>query len=252
MNQQVMSGAESFRFEGNEIGILVSHGFTGTTQSVRLLGEALAEEGFTVMGPRLEGHGTSMDDHARSTAWGWISSIEAGLTWLQQRTSQVFFAGLSMGGMFSLYFAAIRPDLIRGIIPINACVYLGNPELARLVFDPEAPATVPGVGSDIKAEGIEELVYPEVPIPAVKDFMAIMRVTDDLLPAITAPTLILQSTEDHVVPPENGPHILEKLGSADKELIWLESSYHVATLDNDKDLIAERTVRFVREHADGR
>jgi len=75
-----------------------------------------------------------------------------------------------------------------------------------------------------------------------------MRVTDDLLPTVTAPALILQSTEDHVVPPENGPHIQEKLGSEDKELVWLENSYHVATLDNNKDLIAERTIRFIREH----
>lgn len=249
MEQAVMAGAEPFRIEGNETGVLVSHGFTGTTQSVRPLGEALAAEGFTVAVPRLEGHGTSMQDHARSTARGWISSVEEDLAWLEERTSSVFFAGLSMGGMLSLYFAAARPDLIRGIVPINACVYLGNPELARLVFDPKAPATVPGVGSDIKAEGIEELVYPEVPIPPVKEFMAIMRVTDDLLPTVTAPALIFQSTEDHVVPPENGPHILEKLGSTDKELVWLENSYHVATLDNDKDLIAERTIRFVREHA---
>ena len=72
--------------------------------------------------------------------------------------------------------------------------------------------------------------------------------TDDLLPSITTPALILQSTEDHVVPPENGPHILEKLGGEDKELVWLENSYHVATLDNDADLIAERSVRFIREH----
>jgi carboxylesterase len=243
-----MEGAEPFRFEGNGTGVLISHGFTGTTQSVRPLGEALAQEGFTVMGPRLKGHGTSMEDHAQSTARDWISSIEEGLIWLEQRTSVVFFTGLSMGGMFSLYFAAQHPGRIRGIVPINACVYLGDPELARLVFDPDAPATVPGVGSDIKAEGVEELVYPEVPMPPVKEFMAIMRVTDDLLPTITTPALILQSTEDHVVPPENGPHILEKLGSEDKELVWLENSYHVATLDNDVDLINERTIRFIREH----
>ena len=249
MDQRVMEGAEPFRFEGNEIGVLVSHGFTGTTQSVRPLGEALAEEGFTVIGPRLEGHGTSMEDHASSTALDRISSIEAGLTWLHQRTSQTFFVGLSMGGMFALYFAARYPDRIRGIIPINACVFLNDPDLARVVFDPEAPATVPGVGSDIKAEGVEELVYPEVPVPPVKELTAIMRVTDDLLPTVTAPALILQSTEDHVVPPENGPHILEKLGSEDKELVWLENSYHVATLDNDADLIAERTAQFIREHS---
>ncbi len=249
MEQQVMAGAEPFRFKGNEVGVLVSHGFTGTTQSVRPLGEALAAEGFTVAGPRLEGHGTSMEDHASSTAYGWISSIEADLDWLAGRCDSVFFAGLSMGGMFSLYFAATRPDLVRGVVPINACVFLDNPDLARLVFDPAAPATVPGVGSDIKKEGGAELVYPEVPVPPVKEFMAIMRVTDDLLPTITCPALVLQSTVDHVVPPPNGPHILEKLGGSDKELVWMENSYHVATLDTDADLIAEHAIRFIREHS---
>ena len=248
MEQQIMAGAEPFRMEGNTTGVLVSHGFTGTTQSVRPLGEALAAEGFTVAGPRLTGHGTTIDDHARSTARGWISSIEEDLAWLEGRCENVFIAGLSMGGMFSLYFAGIRPDLIRGAVPINACVYLNNPDLARLVFDPAAPPTVPGVGSDIKAPGIEELAYPEVPVPVLKDFMAIMRTTDDLLSAITAPVLVLQSLEDHVVPPENGPYILERLGSTDKELVRLENSYHVATLDNDKELIAERTIRFIHEH----
>ena len=250
MEQQVMAGAEPLRFEGNGTGVLVSHGFTGTAQSVRPLSEALVEEGFTVAMPRLKGHGTSMEDHAKSTASDWISSIEEDLAWLGMRTHSIFFAGLSMGGMFSLYFAALRPDVIRGVVPINACVFLNDPDLARVVFDPGAPPTVPGVGSDIKAEGVEELVYPEVPVPPLKEFMAIMRVTDDLLPAVTAPALILQSTEDHVVPPENGPHILERLGSSDKELVWLENSYHVATLDNDADLIAERTIRFIQEHGD--
>ena len=248
MEQQIIAGAEPFRMEGDATGILVSHGFTGTTQSVRRLGEALAAEGFTVAGPRLAGHGTTMEDHAKSTARGWISSIEEDLAWLQGRCENVFIAGLSMGGMFSLYFAGTRPDLIKGAIPINACMYLDNPDLARLVFNPDAPPTVPGVGSDIKAPGVEELVYPEVPVPAVKEFMAAMRVTDDLLPAITAPVLALQSLEDHVVPPENGPYILGRLGSRDKQPVRLENSYHVATLDNDKELIAERTIRFIHEH----
>lgn len=248
MDPTVMAGAEPFRMEGNETGILVSHGITGTTQSVRPLGEALAAEGFTVAGPRLIGHGTTIEDHAGSTARGWISSVEDDLAWLEDRCENVFFTGLSMGGTFSLYFAAVRPDLVRGIIPINACVFLGNPDLARLVFDPQAPPTVPGVGSDIKAEGIEELAYPEVSVTPLKEFMALVRVTDDLLPAVTCPALILQSTEDHVVPPENGPYILERLGSEDKQLVRLENSYHVATLDNDKDLIVERALAFIREH----
>jgi carboxylesterase len=149
-----------------------------------------------------------------------------------------------------LVAAAHEPDLLHWTIAgrhVRAVLRRQIP--GPVVFDPEAPPTVPGVGSDIKAEGVEELVYPQVPVPPVKEFMAIMRVTDDLLPSITTPVLILQSTEDHVVPPENGPHILERLGGEDKELVWLENSYHVATLDNDADLIAERTAQFIRGHA---
>lgn len=244
---RVLSGAEPFRSEGNGVGVLVSHGFTGTTQSMRPLCDALAGEGFTVAAPRLAGHGTSVEDMAQSTASDWIDSLEEDLDWLRERTDSVFICGLSMGGMFSLYLGAMHPEIVRGLVPINACVFLGNPDLARLAFHPDAPTTVPGVGSDIKVSGVEELAYPEVPIPAVAPFMALMRVTDDLLPTISAPALVLQSLEDHVVPPENGPYIHDRLGSSDKELVRLENSYHVATLDNDADLIAERTISFIRE-----
>ena len=71
---------------------------------------------------------------------------------------------------------------------------------------------------------------------------------DDLLPRVVCPALIFQSREDFVVPPENGPFILDHIGSADKQLVWLDNSYHVATLDNDKELIAEQTLQFIRSH----
>lgn len=242
-----MEGAEPFRFEGNGAGVLVSHGFTGTTQSVRPLGEALARAGFTVAGPRLAGHGTSVEDMARSTAEGWISSVEEDFAWLRERTDGVYVTGLSMGGTLALYTAAVHPEFVRGVLPINACVSLDNPDLARLAFAPGAPDTVPGVGSDIKAAGVQELVYDEIPVRAIREIMALMRVTDDLLPTITVPAVVFQSVEDHVVPPENGPYIQERLGSEYKQLIRLENSYHVATLDNDADMIAERIVRFILE-----
>ena len=63
---QVLAGAEPFFFDGSDVGCLVSHGFTGTTQSMRFLGEFLANEGgLTVIGPRLKGHGTSVEDMAK-------------------------------------------------------------------------------------------------------------------------------------------------------------------------------------------
>ncbi len=39
---------------------------------------------------------------------------------------------------------------------------------------------------------------------------------------------------------------METVGSEDKEMVRLEDSYHVATLDNDAEAIFERTDEFVR------
>ena len=64
----VLTDAEPFSFKGNDIGVLVIHGFTGTTQSMRYLGTELHKQfGFTVEGPRLPGHGTSPDDMETTT-----------------------------------------------------------------------------------------------------------------------------------------------------------------------------------------
>lgn len=245
----ILAGAEPFFFEGNEIGVLVSHGFTGTTQSMRFLGEALAREGgFTVIGPRLKGHGTDPHDMARSTAEQWIASIEEALALLQARCSSIFVTGLSMGGTLTLYTAAMHSDIIKGAIPINGAIQLNSPDMAMLAYMRGAPEMLPGIGSDIKKPGIIELAYPLTPVRAIREIYALMAVTHDLLPRVVCPTLIFQSKDDHVVPPSNGPFILDHIGATDKRLIWLEDSFHVATLDNDKEFIAAESIRFIQMH----
>jgi carboxylesterase len=244
---EVLPDAEPFFFEGNQTGVLVSHGFTGTTQSMRFLGEYLHYQGgFTVSGPRLTGHGTHPDDMAEATAEDWIRDLEMALEALRQRCSKVFITGLSMGGTLTLYMAAMHADVFAGALPINPAVFLNSPDLASLAFMPNAPATVPGVGSDIKQPGITELAYPVVPVPAIRHLYALMGVTRELLPKVACPTMVFGSREDHVVTPENGPYIVEHLGSKDKCLVWLDNSYHVATMDNDKEFIAGEALRFIR------
>lgn len=80
----VMKGAEAFHFPGNEVGILVQHGFTGTTQSMRGLGEYLAKCGFTVYGPRLKGHGTHYEEMEGTTWKDWIESADDGYRMLKR------------------------------------------------------------------------------------------------------------------------------------------------------------------------
>lgn len=250
MNEpEVLQGAEPYYAEGGRTGILVSHGFTGTPQSMRYLAEQLAGAGYTVALPRLKGHGTTPADMANSTASDWIGDLHTALAWLQQRCDTLFMTGLSMGGTLTLFMAGQYPDLFKGILPINPLIFTNNPDLASLAYMVQGPPEVPGIGSDIKAEGVAEQAYPVVPVPAIKELLALAKVTDELLPRITIPTLIFVSRDDHVVLPANTEYILNKINSTEKRQLWLEESYHVATLDNDKDRIVQESLAFLQAHS---
>jgi carboxylesterase len=246
-----MPGAEPFYYEGNDIGCVVCHGFTGTPQSVREWGETLAREGgLTVIGPRLPGHGTRPDDMALVTAEDWIREMEHALHTLRRRCRRVYCAGLSMGGTLSLYVAGAHPDAVAGIVTVNAATFLDKPDLAALAFaENPPPAGYVGAGADFKKPGVIEVCYPTMPMPPIRHLYALVAVTRDLLPRVLCPALVFQSREDFSVPPENGPYILQHISARDRQLVWLDNSYHVATIDNDKELIAEQTLQFIHSHA---
>ncbi|MDY0406152.1 alpha/beta fold hydrolase [Virgibacillus sp. 179-BFC.A HS] len=242
---QVMEEAKAFYYPGNDIGVLVIHGFTGSTQSMRYLGEQLAAEGHTVYGPRLAGHGTAPEDMEASSHQQWIQSVEEGLQKLAETCASIFVTGLSMGGTLTLYLAENHPE-IKGIMPINAAIEM--PELIETYHQlrDTGQRFVEGIGSDIKKPGIKELAYPKTPVKSMGEIIALSQKVRENLGKISAPALIFSSVEDHVVPPENSREIYDAISSENRTLILMEDSYHVATLDNDKEMIAEKCKDFIQ------
>lgn len=241
----VLKGAEPYYAEGGKEGVLVSHGFTGSTQSMRPLAEALAEAGYTVCLPRLKGHGTHYEDMERTSRHDWIESVEEGYRWLKERCGTIYMAGLSMGGTLTLYMAERHPD-IRAIALINAAIDM--PALKE-VGDPEEIRFLEAIGSDIKKPDVTELAYEKTPVKSVKEILALMEEVRADLGKISCPALLLVSDEDHVVPPGNSDIIGEGLSSEAIEKVQLKNSYHVATLDNDKGKIIENVLRFFKEYS---
>lgn len=247
---EVLKGAEPFYFKGNDTAVLVVHGFTGSTQSMRYYGEQLNKKfGFTVMGPRLKGHGTSVEDMATTGYLDWVGSAEEALQELAKKHKKVYVTGLSMGGTITLSLAERFPDIVAGIAPINAVAGIVSDQLTGLMMLQQAPERVPGVGADIKAKGVTELAYKEVAVSSLKEIYLFQAATGNLLHAVQCPSLVIQSKEDHVVDPKNGKHILDRISSKDKSMVTLENSYHVATLDNDKDLIVDKAGEFFKKLA---
>src|SRR4051812_7925098 len=115
----VLPGAEPFAADGGEVGVVLSHGFTGSPQSLRPWAEHLAAAGLTVRLPRLPGHGTRWQD-LNDTRWpDWYGEVERAFDDLRGRCRQVFGMGLSMGGTLVLRLAEQRPAEVAGLVLVN-------------------------------------------------------------------------------------------------------------------------------------
>src|SRR5690625_6030145 len=97
-SSQIQKEAKAFYFPGNKTGVLVIHGFTGTTQSMYEYGETLANEGYTVLAPRLTGHGTFPEQMEMASYLDWIKDVESGLEKLKEIRSEEHTSELQSRG----------------------------------------------------------------------------------------------------------------------------------------------------------
>ncbi|MFE6486012.1 alpha/beta hydrolase [Streptomyces sp. NPDC057757] len=247
----VLPGAEPFRHEGGEVGVLLCHGFTGSPQSLRPWADHLAERGLTVTLPLLPGHGTRWED-MQLTGWqDWYAEVDRELRALRERCSRVFVLGLSMGGALALRLAAKHGDEVSGVVVVNPANKVHGLAAYALPVIRHVVPTVKGITSDIAKEGSVEVGYDKVPLHAAHSMRRFYQLLDGELPQVTQPLLLLRSPQDHVVPPADSARILSRVSSTDVTEVLLEQSYHVATLDHDADRIFAETHAFIGRLAPG-
>ncbi len=239
----LVPGAEPWSADGGPVGALVLHGFTGNPGSVRGLAESLAAEGFTVDLPLLPGHGTTVDDMI-PTGWNdWLTHAEARYQALAERCDQVVVVGLSMGGGLAAWLGSEHPE-IAGLVCINAVVSVpeGMRSAVQEVLASGADRFA-GIGSDIADPDVQESAYAETPLAPLLTMFDAADTLGDRLSRITSPLLVVTSPQDHVVPPVNSD-LLATQASGPVERLVCDRSYHVVTLDYDKDLVLAATVDF--------
>ena len=230
--------------EGGPAGLLVLHGFTGNPSSMRPIAEAAAAAGHAVELPRLPGHGTTVEDML-GTDWShWSEAALEAHDRLAARCQRVVVCGLSMGGTLTAFVGVERPG-VAGLVFVNAAV-APVPGM-RDLLGPLAEAgeeTIDAIGSDVADPEVTESAYDRTPVRPLLSMLGAVDALQPRLGALTAPALVMVSPNDHVVPPASSDHLAAALGGP-VERVTLERSFHVATIDHDRDLIIERTLDFV-------
>lgn len=241
----IIAGAEPFFFPGGRRGALLVHGFTGAPSEMRPLGEFLHKQGFTVWGPRLCGHGTTVEEMA-GTKWPqWYSAVEDGYHLLKAVCDEVYVAGLSMGGLLAFNLAAEYP--VAAIAALSTPIYIADRRLPLLPVYSLFRSYVPKRRRKMDAGDVYNISYDRTPLTSLTSLVKLIRRVDALLPRINTPALIVQSLREHTVRPESASYIADKLASREKRLVWLEKSGHVVTLDIEREQVFQAVGDFFRE-----
>jgi carboxylesterase len=256
-------------------GVLLVHGLTGTPAEMRVLAKGLNKQGFTVYAVQLAGHCASMEDLIDTRWTDWLDSVEAGLLRLAQHVDRVVVGGLSMGAVLSLAMAERHPDKVAGVCALSTTFRYDGwsmPRYTRLSF----------VLPLFRALGIgRHSVFMEEPPYGIKDVALRARVVAQMhsgdsaaaglpgnpwwsviemhrlsahvlarLSQVRAPCLVIHARNDDISSVSNAQDIMRRASGARVELVLLEDSYHMITIDRERRTVIARTAAFVAGIAD--
>ena len=235
---------------GSPVGVVVVHGFTGTPASMRGVADAMALAGFDVELPRLPGHGTTVNDMI-ATGWSdWTAEVARARASLAERCEQIVLVGQSMGATLVLASVLAEPGAA-GLVCINPVTRMRSSEELELIDGLLADQfeVVPGEGSDIADPDGFDISYDGTPLRPLRSLLH-----DGIAPIerrfaeLTSPLRLFTSRQDHVVPPADSEHLVATYGG-DVDHSWLERSFHVATCDFERNIVASESVAFVERVA---
>jgi carboxylesterase len=215
------------------------------------LGEHLAGQGYTVLGPRLFGHATVLKDMVRARWIDWVVSTLDGYYLIRGACTKVVIMGLSLGGALALYLGAHYP--VDGLIAMSTPYVVPHPlmkplrpilPLLSLIWRFAAKGPSDWRDPEAAKDHIDYERYPIRGAVEVDDLLAEMRLG---LPQITTPVLLMYSKCDAIVDAGHAQAISNDLGSSEVKLMWLENSGHVITRDAEREAVFAAATEFVRQ-----
>lgn len=254
-------------FSGGTVGFLLIHGLGGTPVELRFVAQGLAREGFTVACCQLAGHCGTVEELRDSTWRQWYASVEAAHDRLRQTCDVVIVGGLSMGGLLATHLAHNRPEQVQGLVLYAPTLWLNGwsmPWHARILrwvrptplrIEINLPEHEP---YGIKDERIRSFVVKSMlgsdtseagvfctPLRSFAHFNCLVDAVKRNLGNVKTPALIIHPREDDIADIDNAFYLQRRLGGP-VDMVVLDDSYHIITLDRQRHVVVDRSAAFAR------
>ncbi len=262
----------TYRISGGKVGVLLIHGLCGTPAEMRFVAMGLGRAGYTVHCPQLAGHGGSRQDIVKTGWKDWLKSAEAALAEIREECDTVIVGGLCLGSILGLHLAAQHPDKVQGVALFSPTLWINGWAMpwytklfslvrfrwmANLMQFPDAKSLgikCPRVREFVRAalansDG-SEMGTAGTPAAMVLEHRWLVKAAMKILGQVRQPTLIMHSRQDDHAALDNAAYLQGRIESA-VEMVVLEDSYHMITLDKERHVVVERTRSFIERVAGG-
>jgi len=237
----IRPGNEEFVVGSGEDAVILSHGLAASPYEVRFLADYLAENGFTVYGIRLTGHGTSVE-HLATTKWeDWYQIFENKFNEVSLNHDKVYVGGMSLGALLALKL--VEDNGADGVIALAPALVLDD-KRANFAF---IFKYFTKYSSRVLSDEVKPFYYNKFSVTAVAENVKLGKIVKEDLDKITEPIFIMQYREDIRVDPESSQIVYDSVSSEVKELVWVDGEGHVMILGEGREEYFEKILEFIRK-----
>jgi carboxylesterase len=264
--------AESGR---REHAVLLLHGLMGNPMEMQYLAKRFRQAGFATHTPHLSGYGfaPSQTPFAAQTWQQWHTQVLEHFDELKRTYRTVSVCGLCIGAVLALNLAAERKSEVSALSLLATTLAFDGWSipwygfLAPLVYyTPLRYVYAYGEREPygLKNKALRKWIAREMAekttsiagasslhMTAVFQAHKLIKHVRRALPTVGVPALVMHASEDDVASLKSAEFVVDNIGSSDVHLTILHDSYHMITLDNEKQLVGDETLRFFSERAGG-
>lgn len=257
--------AAPIELRGGPHAALLLHGLAGSPLEVRFIGKLLHRAGFSVVIPTLAGYSMGTP----GTDWpDWVAKTEQIYLRLCSQYKTVSVAGLSVGATLSLALASRQPKL-QAVALWGVTLYYDGWAMPwyHWLFKPghflglgkyyayreKEPYGLKNerwrarVAEAMRSSKVSTAGPASIPAEFLYQSMALGKHVERNLRRVCADTLILHAADDETASPKNAEAVYQGIGAGHRRKIMLGDSYHIITMDNERDLVARETIRFFQQ-----
>ncbi len=218
--------------------VVVIHGFTGHIEETHIVAvsKGINAVGFATLRADMYGHGHSDGEFKKHTLFKWMTNALTVIDYARTLdfATDIYLCGHSQGGLLVMLAAALKHDVIKGLIPLSPAWMI--PEIARKGellgerFDPDhIPEKLHG-WHDLDLDGNYARVAQTIHV-------------EEAIDRYRGPVLIVHGDEDEAVPVEYGIRAAKRY--ADAKLVLIEGDDHC--YDRHLDRVVDAVQDWLRQ-----